>query len=309
MAWASDSYGLFVSAATDASMTLKRPNLLIRTVTVDSGGPGDGYRSVGDTVKYSWALVNKANATNIGSGSHAPAAITSNSKNITLDTKYSSSRYVRSFDKTRSSIDNLIEFALAPCIEEVVQQVNAGIGGLMIAAKFNFGANPSIAGGADLFTRAQLTQAYHRLRSNGAPMVYGDLFLATAGVVSGNIGNQAEIYQASYVGDSVAEAFSAEAIPLKFIKTLLVADDDVPVPGAGTYNGLLYHRGAIVLRTAYEAPLRSPHIYETWVDGNGIPVKVTISADALADGHLVTASAVMGLDVVRPELGQILLTS
>lgn len=310
MAWTtqSDIQATFVSVVTQASKVLKKPNALLKTVVIDSGKPGEGYKEVGNTVQYTWAKTNSANVTNIGRGSHSPSDISTGSKSIVLDTKLSSSRYVTTFDITTGDVDDLINFALAPAIEEVTQKANDSIGALMTAAKFG-GSNTSITSGDDYVTRSDLTKGYMVLRNLGVPIVYGDLFFASKGLVVAKMANTAEFSQAAYVGDQTAQNFQVDALPLRFINTIAFAEDSVPSPAANTYNGLLYHRGAIVCRTAYEAPANTPGILETYVNANGLPIKVTVGHNQLADAKLVTASVLMGLDVVRPEFGQIFVTT
>lgn len=302
--------GLFqtlVSAAGELKTPLTlRKSMLSKVYVHDQPIPG----SVGQVININVPTVNSANATDIGAGAIQVVDASHNNVSVTINRNYSTARIIRDFTDTLSP-ENLRQLYLAPAIEEVAQKCNAAICALVTSA--NFSTYSSITGGADTFSRANLTAAWANLVGNGVPTEdAGNFHFVTSHVAYGQMLQDTGLINEAIVGINAAEAAQQTARLMPALGALLDYDPQFLQPTAGsTYAGLLFHKNAIAVAPVRPLDETSPHVQSMlWSPPNsGFIFRIQTWYDPREQGQILHVHSMFGLAVVRPEYGSYLVST
>lgn len=305
MAYPTDVRETLVKAANLAVGMIRLPNALIDCAYTEFDTTG----RLGETVNVVYPTVDSSKATNITNGDISTSAISTGTIAVKIDQKMSSSRVVRAYDQTLSGVEQLAKFSIAPAIEEVLQQVNTNLATLITAGNFNSYA--AITGGADIFTRANLTTAWANLHGAGVPLTPGDVFFVTHSQVYGNMMSATEFINQAIVGTNAAESVQQNGFLLPQLGARILADPAMPLPTAGMYSGLFFNRFALCLRTALQPPMNvSGNIVETVVYPKpNLPVQIQMSEDITKQGLIIHAFSIHGVKVGRKDYGSFCLST
>ncbi len=304
--------GLFQTHILPATASLQAPtifrNSLLRKIYIQ-GQPQPG--SVAAVINVNIPVVSENDVVDIGNG---PVQITDEDHAtvpLTVNHNDSWSRKINDFDQVRTPM-SLRDFYLAPGIEAVTRKINARVGGLITAA--NFPSYSSITGGADVFTRVHVAQAWANLSGAGVPIDPGDTFFVTHPVPFSNmVGDDANKWiSENIVGINAAEAAQQRAQLMPAFGAMIDWDQHAPTPAAGTYAGLMFNRHAFALvPVTPPAGDTKPQVQETFytVPGTGLTFRIQYWYDPREQAWILHIHAMYALAVVRPNFGSYLVTT
>jgi hypothetical protein len=309
---ANTTTGLFQELVLPATAALQSPlmlaNTMLRRVYVQAQPiPG----SVGKTIDVNIPTVSRNDVVDIGSGPISITDQTHTNVQLVVNQNKSKALIIREFDQVRSPLQ-MRDFYLMPAIESVTQAINLSICNLVNTTNFN--VHSSITAGADVFTRAQVAQAWANLRGIGVPDDPANQFFITSHVPYSNmIGDDANKWiTESIVGVSAAEAAQQRARLAPAFNAQIDYDQLFPQPTAGsTYAGLFFHRHAIALVPVVPAMGGKSHVEETTYqpEGSGLTYRVQFWYDPREQGYVLHVHCIYALNVVRPNFGSYLVTT
>lgn len=309
---ANTTTGIFQELVLPATAALQSPlklaNSMLRCVYVQRQ-PIAG--TVGKTIDVNIPTVSRNDVVDIGAGPIQVTDQTHTNVQLVVNRNPSKALIIREFDQLRTPLA-MRDFYLAPAIESVTQSIDKTICDLVTTTNFN--VHSSITGGADVFTRAQVAQAWANLRGVGVPDDPGHQFFMTSHVPYSNmIGDDANKWiTESIVGVAAAEAAQQRARLAPAFNSEILYDQLFPQPSAGaTYAGLLFHRHAIALVPVMPRVGGEPHIEETIYQppGSGLTYRIQFWYDPREQGYVLHVHCMYALNVVRPNFGSYLVTT
>jgi hypothetical protein len=211
-------------------------------------------------------------------------------------------------DLSRTFSDNFIKGVRDEAIKKIGNALNGYLAALITSG--NFTTHGENASGADTVTDAAMGTAWQKLASADVPVGdLGNLFLATHPVVYASLLQTNSWTQSAYVGDPKSgDIRSTARLGLQW-GAMADFDPDMPLPAAGTYASLLFHRNAMALVSRALAPPLDTGVPTSYVDYKGIPIRVTIAWNNLKRADEMVFDAMCGVAVVREDHGAFLLSS
>jgi hypothetical protein len=308
---ANTTTGLF-QTLTSAVAGLKAPLMLRKSMLSKvyvHGQPVPG--TVGKTISINIPTVNEGNVVDIGAGKIQISDAVHTNVNLVINKNMSSARIVRDFDQTLTA-ESLRTIYLEPLLEEVARKINRSICDLVTSGNFNI--HSSITGGADLFTRANIGTAWSYLRGYGVPDDPQNTFFVTSHVPYATMLSDTtnSWIQENVVGLNAAELVQQTARFMPVFGATIDYDPQMPIPSAGTYAGLLFHRNAIAVAPVVPVDQGSKEgVMETeWQpEGSALTFRIQAEYDMKEQGTVLHAHCIYGLAVVRPEYGSFLVTT
>jgi hypothetical protein len=308
---AESTTGLFetlVSAASGLKAPLSLRKSMLKSIYVHDQ-PQHG--SVGQTATINIPRVDKGNVRDIGAGRIQIVDGSHDTVNIVINKNPSRARVVREFTQ-RLTPESLRSLYLAPMLEEVGQAINEAVCALTTSGNFN--KYTSITGGADVFTRPNVAEAWRNLRGAGVPESPDDTFFMTSHVPYSNmIGDDANKWiSENIVGKDAAEMAQQTARMMPAFGAQVDYDQQFLVPSAGTYAGLLFHRNAIAIAPVVPVDTSPrPHVQQVTYqpEGTSLTFRIQTWYDPNEQGDVVHVHCMYGLAVVRPEYGTYLVTT
>lgn len=238
--------------------------------------------------------------TDIGAGDFTITDAAFTTPTVTFNKHPGFAYIIRDFEQFNSpeSIRNVF---LDAAIKSMASYINKQICDLVTAA--NFDSYSSITGGADTFTEANFKTAWSNLAAAKIPVRdSGNFFFVTHPVAYGNMLTDDEFTGDSNVGWLRSDTSKRKALIGQQWGADPEFDQDFPLPGAGTYAGLMFHRNAIALALR---PLAAPGpeaavqcFYTSWKD---VPIRIMLGYNQLKAGWVVTLDAGYGLAIIRKD--------
>jgi hypothetical protein len=264
--------------------------------------------TVGEVINVNIPIITEADVTDIGIGSVVITDATHTNVPMTVNNNLSIARRIQDFVGVRSPLD-FKQMYLQPMLETLSRRVNEAVTDLVTAA--NFAVHASITGGADTFTRANLSTAWGNLMTVGVPNDPANLFFVTHPIPYATMLADTTWIQESIVGINAAEAAQQRTRIISGLGAEFAFDQKFPLPAAGTYAGLLFHRWAISMQPVQTPFSGSPHVEETTytVPGTEVGFRLQIWYDPSAQGFILHAHCVFALAVTRPNFGSFLVTT
>lgn len=299
----SNFWETLVMAANKVSATPKYTNALLDCVF--TGLEPEMGKAVGQTITIITPTVDTSTVTDIGSGSISLTDLANGSVTLSLATKMSTSFAIKSFDQVRTSAQ-LEEFFIGPRLESLLRKVDADLWS-GVASGFA-SPNGTVPGTGGKFTRAQLATAKSKLDAQGAPTDDTDnMFLICHSDVYNNTAADTTFSQQYFVGDAASQAALQRGILVPALGATLKKDQQAPL-ASSVYTNLLMHRYAYGVRYAIEPKLADDNfLKETIVFPKpGMPVKIQMWNDPVAQGITVHLSCVYGKAVTRSAFGVLL---
>jgi hypothetical protein len=305
--------GLFETHILPATAQLQAPlmlrNSMIKKIWVQ---PFPVPGRIAQTVSVNIPVVNEGDVIDIGNG---PIQISdADHTNVTLvvNNNKSYAKAIRDFDVARSPYDFRVAY-LDPAIEAVTRKINRSVCNLVTTTSFNVHA--SITGGADLFTRANIAQAWQRLNDLGVPMTPGAVHFVTGTVPYGNmIADTTNSWiQESVVGLTAAEAVQQRAMFAPQFQAQIDWDPMMPQPSVGaTYAALFFNQNAIaIIPVAVDDAGEQGMVKTTYyqLPGSGLTYRIQYWYDPREQAWILHVHCVYALSVIRPNFGQYLVTT
>jgi hypothetical protein len=269
-----------------------------------------GYRSthgtIGQTMNINIPVVNQGNVSDIGSGAIKPMPRDHNTVPIVLGLHPSNSFPIQNWDQVRTPIE-LQELYMEPAMEELLRQCNSYVTSLFTAANFN--SNPTVTSTvANEFARADLAGMWGTLTNLGVrtddvrnlqfltnPISYATMFADTS------------FYSAQIVGEDEAKRVQHMALVAPQLNATLKFDQQM-TPVGGKYPGVFFHRFAVAGVTVIPpANDTGGFVKETFLtpfpEVPGFRIQLQMWYDPNAQGHMIHMHAMLGVKLVRPEMG------
>lgn len=262
----------------------------------------------GRYIEVNIPVVAEGDVVDIGSG---PVQITDQDHtNVTLNVNNNKSKALRipDFDAIRTPMD-LYTFYLQPAIESVTRKINRSVCDL--ATSTNFNVHSSITGGADVFTRAHVANAWSNLTSVGVPMDQG-LHFVTGNVPFSNMIATSDWISESVVGINAAESAQQRAMLMPAFGAQIDYDQQFPQPSPGaTYAALMFHPAAIAMVPVTPPATGKAHVAENTftLPGSGLTYRVQFWYDPREQAWILHVHACYALAVVRPNFGSYLVST
>jgi hypothetical protein len=282
----------------------KFANSMVDCVFYGWGAQNTG--AIGETVNITIPTVSEGDVNDIGSGDIQITDTGQSNVTLTINRKFNTSFVVKNFDQVRTP-KALREMFLDARMEAVLRKYDRALCNLVNTT--NFTTNATITGGADVFTRSHLSSGWRNLVDAGAPVGdNGNLFFLTHHTPYANMLNDSSLVQQSIVGDRAADT-TRNGVFLPHFGAELKYDQLFPVPSAGAYAGLFFHRYAFAVRAVTEPSQADGSIKETIVYPRpNLPVKIQMANSIEKQGMIVTLSIVCGMAVPRESYGAYMLS-
>jgi hypothetical protein len=302
-------YQTLVAAASEASAALVGQTKMLDCVYKDyspvAATPGKLITiNIPTTPTYSGGTPNIAD---IGVGDFTIVDVAHTAPQLNFNKHPGYAYIIRDFEQYNSPTSIRNGF-LDAAIKGMAQFINLELCALVTAA--NFDSYTSITGGADTFTEANFRTAWSNLAGAKVPVRdNGNLFFLTHPIPYAAMLTDDEFTADSNIGWIRADSSKRKAMLGQQWGADVDFDQDFPIPAAGVYAGLLWHRHAIALATR---PLPEPdgkvveYTYVMWKD---IPIRVMLGYNQLKAGYVVTLDAGYALGVIRKDHGSFLVTT
>lgn len=306
MAYPNDWYETLVAAASMATQALSLPNTFIEAVYTEYSPNYQG--ALGQTLTINVPTVSVSNASDEGNGGITGISPGDVSVQVSINHKYGSNRKVTLYEDTLAA-QVLSQVYVQPVIEEVLRKLDQAMCADITSANFN--SYTSITAGADTIARSHLGQAWANLRAAGAPLNDpSNNYLLSHPVVIGNMMSSSDFSSESTVGIRAAELAQQRALVVNQFNFRVLDDPYCPLPGAGTYAALAAHRYCYGLRTVTPSLVRNENLVQTVVFPKPkVPVVLETWYEPKDQARYIHAYVMCGHKVVRPELGQFLVTT
>jgi hypothetical protein len=292
------------SAFNQASLAKVGKNVLINMVTRDFSPEIAQPFSVINTNP----LVSSGTATNLTPGNAVSLSdITMNAGAVTLNTFPTYAVALQSQDLALTYATSFIDKVKDEVVKKIGNSINGSIAALITAA--NFTTHGSNTVGADTISDANMATAWGKLAAADIPIGdFGNAFLIVHPAVYANLLQTNSWTQNAYIGDISSEIRRTALLGNQW-GVFCDWDPDVPLPAAGTYACLLFHRNAIALVARALAPPLDTGVPTMYVNYKGIPIRMTIAWNNLARRDELVVDAMFGVSVVREDHGCFMVTT
>lgn len=301
-------YQTLVQAASESSQVLSYNLKAVDAVRLDTG---EGVADIGQTINVPIPASQSGNIYDAAASDITLYDVSAATKPIVFNKHPMASFVIRDFEQFNTP-ERLRTIFLDGAMKGIKENINAAITALFTTTKFNVNAAVACTGG--IVTVTQFGTGRTNLSDQKVPItdtanmsfLLGSkpyVSMQDSSTTAGGAWVQAQIAgerQASMVRDS-------GETPVQFGCTLKL-DQQMPVTGSApnrTFTGILLHKWAACVATRRLPEPDGRVVDYTYVDFGGIPVRVQLGYNQLKNGYVVTVDAGYGLDVIRPEMGQI----
>lgn len=302
MAYPTDLFKKITLVGADIGAPLQAPISLMNSVYRDLKTTEFGSSGQSVDIVFPGALT----AANDASTVQAYQDVTTSVKTVTLTLMPAVNVRIKHWDKVRTDadIENMI---LLPARQAIRAYVNGQIASLITANNFD-SYTPIASATAKTLTLGQLRDARANLRNAGVPVdEVGKMAVVCHGTVYENTLFSDNFTRADIVGPARAEDLRASGQIMPSFATRFFADGQMPIdttPTPDEYLSIFMHEWAIGV--AYRPSEIPSTVKGSYVDIDGIPVRVLMSYDPANKCDQLSFDFAYGQAVIRKECGHLI---